>query len=744
MIEKRFLFIALLFLLAAQLLFAQIGQVTLNPLAVTNIAVSSVFERSIYSLDASFSDADTILFIKKQNRLRISRIDSVGLHELSCSFVVDSGFFNFGRYEMIVLSTQGQKKLSLALDIRYARVPAVSEIVIQQLGKTRKDTVQLSGSSKTIASLLLKGSGLFRESSIEFEEAKIKVLSDPSWRMDFAPDSLRLGIEIDGKDIEIGTKRFRIKNNYSMEGFGSIFLTSSRPPMIISDIPSFVADGTEKKVQILGEGFYNGLQVLLHPQAGLVKARFVSSSQADAYLNVPITETSKSYRLVVINPDGRADTSGYFTIRAKPLSLSRIRSVEGGCIFVGKKARVIIGVDTQYDLRLSKRKTYEVSIENEKFPVTQVIDDSTCEAMIKIPDDASQSILNQHTFLINEIDLPPKWKGTLTCKPAPMLTYLSTNRILHPVDTLNLVIKGKNLTNAVLALDDPAVSFRILENRGDLIRAMAIGGVDVSPGTYPLEVRLEGVPFRFDEYSITVQPWQPFCEYVSIDIPRIGSLPPERLWSGNGSAYAIETDAGITVRIHTDKVRPELGDQKVEISGVLMDSSSTIRAEAFDRRMMTLTNGSDVIIWQWRVRERARSGDRIEITLKNPSGQNKVSEQFFIKRHWSEAFHGSTSFILFKIPFGGGNATTEIFRSVGIGMTYQPWYNKKFIAFDLSFLVGNITSSSENLSIDVGAGLSVILWSYLQIGAGANFSGNTSQKGFAFVGTRFKIPSPWR
>ncbi len=744
MIEKRNLLIAMIFLIAAVPLTAQIGQVTLNPLAVTNTAVPSVYERSVYSLDASFSNADTILFIKKQTRLFISRIDSVGLHELSCRFVVDSGFFDFGRYEMVVLSPQGQKKLSMVLDVRYARVPVVSETVIRQLGKARKDTVQLSGSGKTIASLLLKGSGLFRESSIEFEESKIKVLSDPSWRMDFPPDSLRLGIEIDGKDIEIGTKPFRIKNNFAMEGFGRIFLISSRPPMILSDIPSFVADGTEKKVQVFGEGFYNHLQVSLHPKVGTAKARFISSSQVDAYLNIPVSETSKSYRLVITNPDGQADTSGYFTVRAKPLAFARIKSVEGGSIFIGKKVRVIIGVDTQYDLRFSKRKAYEVSIENDKFPVTQVIDDSTCEAMLRIPDDASQSILNQRTFLINEIDLPPRWKGTLNCKPAPTLTYLSTNRILHPVDTLNLVIKGKNLTNAVLALDDPAVSFRVLENRGDLIRVMAIGGVDVSPGTYPLEVRLEGVPFRFDDYSITVQPWQPFNEYVGIDIPKIGSLPSERLWQGNSSAYAIETDAGITVKIHSDRVRPELGDQKIEISGVLMDSSSTIRAEAFDKKMMTITNGPDVIIWQWRVRERARSGDRIEITLKNPGGQNRVSEQFYIKRHWSEAFHGSTSFILFKIPFGSGNATTEIFRSVGIGMTYQPWYDKRFIAFDLSFLVGNITSSSDNLSIDVGAGLSVILWSYLQIGAGANFSGNTSQKGFAFVGTRFKIPSPWR
>ena len=143
------------------------------------------------------------------------------------------------------------------------------------------------------------------------------------------------------------------------------------------------------------------------------------------------------------------------------------------------------------------------------------------------------------------------------------------------------------------------------------------------------------------------------------------------------------------------------------------------------------------------MRERIRSGDRIEITLRNPGNHNKITEFFIVEPHWSEAFHGSTSFILFKIPFGGAEEKTEILNSIGLGISYQPFIKKNFLEFDASFLVGNAKTQNSNIGVEVSFGLSAIFWQHLQVGLGTNLTGTAFSKQFLFVGTRFKIPIPF-
>ncbi len=717
--------------------------VDLEPIVLLNFEKEQSFTRSIYSIGTKFFSTDTVLFLTKVKHINITNVDSVNEHEINITVRIDSGFIAFDKHVIVITDKMSNRKLSANLTIRYARPPSIDEILIKQNGNTKKDTLQLSSSGKTFAFLTLKGEGFFTTSHLQFDDSKIKTLNTPGWRSDNPPLELTVGLEIDDNDVKIGTRRFRVENDFSIEGWGEVLIKSANPPQIISRVKSFIADGTEKQFSIHGDNFYRGIKASLLPADGVARVEFNSSNQITAYLSLPILESSQSYRLIVTNPDGQADTTGFFNVRSKPLGRARVKTIDNGSIFYGKKARVVFALEPQSGWRLDKKNYYEVNIEGNHFPVASVLDDSTCEAVIFLHKDDSVSLLNRHVFTINQVDSPPRWKGTLVALPAPEISYMSSLRTIHAVDTLLLVLKGKNLKNVSLYIEDPEVIFKITENRGDLIMATAIAGKFVSPGSYPLEIKIDGVEFSFDQYRIEIQPWQPFYEYVGLETTSLGFISPQKLWRGSGISHMIEENDGINIKIFANKIREELGEQKIAISGVLIDSSNTIRAEAFDKRMISISKGTAVKTWHWRVRERVRSGDRIEITLQNPGGQNKVTETFFVKPHWSESFHGSTSFILFKMPFGRGEATTEIFRSVGIGISYIPVKEKQFLAFDGSFILGNVAKGNDNLSVEVGLGLSAILWHHLQIGMGTNLTGHSFDHGFFFVGTRFKLPIPW-
>ncbi len=727
----------------ASVIFAQnLPTVNMQDLPVRRLNEKALFVRSIYTLETNFSSHDTLLFLSKVPHLKILRVDSVAVHELRCQILVDSGFVDFGNHKLVVMDNGLKRKVYVSLNVRYQNAPVVQQVVVEQYGRTNRDTVILAGYGRTFASLMIKGKGFFRTSRIEFDDAKIRVLDNPSWRIDYPPDSLRVGLEIDRQGIQIGRKTFRVKNEYALEGFGEIVVRSDRPPKIINRIYSFVADGKEKELTLLGENFYKGIRGSILPPNGFITVNYESSSRVKVLLNIPILESSQSYRIVLTNPDGQSDTTAYFTVKNPPLSRAWVRRVEGGEIFLDKTTRVVLAVETLGKRRLSARKSWEINIEGERFPITNVINDSLCEAVIKVPSDPSRALLNQYVFTINEVGRSAWWKGMLKTRPAPQITYMSENRILHPSDTLELILKGKNFDNASLNIEDPEVNFHIIERRDDLVRVRAVAGAEVSPGSYPLRLRIDKVTFTFDRYKIVVQPWQAFSDYVGIETTSLGFLTPQKLWKGSGIAHPIERNDAITIKIFTNRIRADLGEQKFFITGVLMDSTNTIRAEAMNKKMIVASKGQDIISWQWRVRERLQSGDRIELTLSNPGDANKSTEIFYVKRHWSENFHGSTSFILFKIPFGGGNATTEILRSASIGISYQPYYDKKFIAFDASFIIGNVASGNDNLSVDVGLGLSVILWQHIQIGIGTKLTGSSEAGTFSFVGTRFKLPFP--
>ena len=711
----------------------------LEPLRVPDLHRSQRYRRALYTLKSRFSPGDTLLFTRKVDRLSVRRVDAPNPSELICWFEIDSGFVQFGRHTLAVLDSQLNLKADVSLEVRYAKAPVIERIKIEQGERTHPDTLSLLQSGVTVAAMTLTGEGLFRSSTVVFDDERIRVLDDPGWRVDDPPDGLRIGIEIPERDVRVGRTQFRIRNPYAMEGVASLILVGARPQLLGAP-PDFIADGEEKSFTLNGVNLHSGLEMDLLPPEGTVRALALSGTEVKVLLNFPVLEKDRSYRLVLRNPDGGADTSRYFIARSMPLAEAKI---EGQAIFTGVRTGVVVKVESGRGRRLQRGRFYEINVEGDRFPVARVIDDSTCEAIINVRERPG-TLTDQRTFSVNEVGQSARWKGTFRSRPSPVVDFMSGIRTLHPADTLKLVLRGRNLAGISLSVRDPEVLFFIDENRGDLVRARAVAGRNTTPGLYPLGMRLEGVDFNFPDLTLTVKPWMPFHEYVSLEITGSGLLKADSLWRGYGAVHPMEVDDELIVRAYASRVPPQMGAQKLDISGVLMDSSNTIRAEAFGSRRLIVEPGSDILTWQWRVRERIRSGDRIEITLKNPGGQNKVTEQFFVMPHWSEAFHGSTSFILFKVPFNGGDATTEILRSIGIGLTYQPDKERRFLAFDASFIIGNVATGEDNLSVEVGLGLSAILWHHLQVGLGTNLSGNTFSQAFLFVGTRFKLPVPWK
>jgi hypothetical protein len=128
--------------------------------------------------------------------------------------------------------------------------------------------------------------------------------------------------------------------------------------------------------------------------------------------------------------------------------------------------------------------------------------------------------------------------------------------------------------------------------------------------------------------------------------------------------------------------------------------------------------------------------------ISNPGNQNHASELFFVDRRWYEAFSGSSSITLLKIPFNSENEQTEILKNIAFGVNWVPWVSRRYISFDGAFLVGNPATTDSTVNIEVGFGLSAVLWNHLQIGVGTNLTGGAFDQVYLFLGTRFKLPLP--
>ncbi|OPZ71181.1 MAG: hypothetical protein BWY83_01273 [bacterium ADurb.Bin478] len=722
-------------LLAAGLLSAQsVPTMTLPALTVPAWHDRVEQVRTVYNLDCRFSSRDTLLFSRKSRGLNVVAVDSLGPAELACGIAIDSTFADYGVHELLVVDPRGEKKLALQLEIRLSQMPTVDHVTIYQSGQIRRDTLRLASSGRTMASMTVCGNALLSSSTIDFDDAAIKVMNDPSRRVSYSPDSLRFALEVEGRNVDLGSHTFRLQSPFGPDGFGALVFTSEQGPKITGVMPTIHADSRERKVRLNGQNFYKGLRAGLTPDEGNVSVEAITANYLDLAVSLPALDKNQPYRLVVVNADGQADTSNFFIGQAMPLS--------SGLLFLDRKTRLVIAVDAAGNRRLQRHRSYELNIESNRFPVTQVIDDSTCEVELVLHDKPENTFLDRRTFTLSEAGSAPSWKGMLQVQQPPVITFVSPQRVLHPLDTLNLVIKGSRLAQVDLNLDEAEVVFKVMEKRDDLIRAQAISSRLATPGVYPIEARISGIPFRFEDFSLTVQPWQPLASFARLEVFTHRGDQIHTGWTR--TVRPVNTDDGIRVTLMPDSLPAHSGVQKVEIVAVLLDSANIVRSESMDKRYFSLEPGQERTTWQWRPRIRARSGESIELIIRNPGDQNRLMQSFTVKRRWYEAFQPSTSFILFKIPFEG-EATTTILSSIGIGMSYQPLWMQKFMSVDFSFILGNVNSGNDDdYSLQTGLGASVIFWNYLQVGLGVDFNGHKSNPTFLFIGSRFKLPSLWK
>ena len=226
-----------------------------------------------------------------------------------------------------------------------------------------------------------------------------------------------------------------------------------------------MADGTEHKLTIIGSGFAKGCTVATIPVEKNSHFKLFSTNKIELFLTMPILERNANYRIVVTNPDGKADTSGYFIVMPKPLAFARLKSTYAREFFMGKKVRAEFAVSTKALTRLKTRLNYEVNIEGQRFPVERVKDDSTLVAVIEVAEEPTEADVIYKNFSIGEAGKVALWKGVLKVKVPPKLAYMSPSRIVHPIDTLVVLLKGSHLNGVSASVDDPEVDVHVVRVR---------------------------------------------------------------------------------------------------------------------------------------------------------------------------------------------------------------------------------------------------------------------------------------
>lgn len=717
--------------------------VQIKPIFLGEAFEDTSFTCAVYSIDAEFTEGDTVLFSQKEEYLKITKVERINQNELNFNLRVLPGFQTLGPRDVFVVDQAGAKKIKAQLDIRYGPKPIIQTTRIISRRKVVQDTLQLESFGTTSAELALKGNGFFPGTKIQFDDPAIKALNEVQYSSIFTPDSLVVRLLINEKSRpEIGKQRFTLSNPFTKQIEGRIIVRSAMPPRITSPIGNFVAEGTEYLIRIRGLRFSKYCQVSTLPAEANCRSEFVHSREIKFYLTLPILQENKGYRLVVINPDGQADTASTFFAMAKPLAHARAISASNKELFAGQEARIEVALRLKKFESLSSKIGYEISFGSSRFPIEQIKNDSTIIAQVQLPPSNVDLPESFYNFTANPVGQSPRWKGSVRAKSPPKITYMTPNRILHPLDTLQVMIKGSYLNQTSIVLEDPELAAQVLEASDDRVRFNIIAGKNISLSSHPLMLKKGNVTFQFDKYRFEVREWEQFNKFVAIECRALGTLTANRLWSGEDRIFKIKSGDHITLKFYGREIAEELGIQKISVTGVVLDSTGAIRAEAVDKKVIAIGHSNEIIPWHFRVRQGIHSGERIEIIISNPGNQNRVAELFCVERHWFEAFRGAATFALLKIPTGAENKKTELLKNIGFGINWQPWADRPFIGFDGTFLVGNPSTTDTTINVEVGLGFSVVLWNYLQIGVGTNLTGDAFSESFVFLGTRFRLPLP--
>jgi len=713
-------------------------EVRCAPVDLAQCEFNTPIERSIYKVNANFSAEDSVVFLTKETAIKINSVKFINPNELSFELIVLPEFAQLGPKKLAVVNSQLTPRLAVTLPVVFQRWPTIERIWVKSPLKTIQDTLQLQASGVTAVDLILKGHGFFPGSEVHFDDSEITVLNDAQNRLIFPPDSLIVRLVIDPKKPPAcGYQRFVITSPHALEGQGRILVRQARAPVITSTLNNFIPDGSEYKFEITGTHFSNNAEVSALPPIKNSRATVSTPEKIQLYLTLPVQQDNQSYRVVVTNPDGQADTSNYFFAMAKPLEKASARSATSRELFSGHSALIAVTVKLKRLERLNSRIAYEINFGTDRFPVERLHDDSTLIARVRLPKSPGDSPLNYHHFTVGEMGQTAKWKGILVAKTPPTIGSITGDGIIHPNDTLQVMLKGTYLDGIKIIFEDPEMSCQVLETTPERIRLLIIAGQVRANQAFPLTLEKGGVQFEHTHLKIEVRDWERFPQFVALEIPATGTIAPQRLWSGQERIIKIKSNDFILLKFYGREINPELGEQKILVSGFLLDSVSTIRAETFEKKMIKLRHGNEIVTWRFRVRQRIRSGDRIEIVISNPGNRNRTAEYFYVERHWYEAFRASSSIPLIKIPTSGGK--TELLKNVAFGINWLPWMQRKFISFNGEFIVGNPTSTDEAVNIEIGFGISAILLNYIQLGIGSNLTGEAFKDSFLFLGTRLRM-----
>ncbi len=742
---NRVIFSILIFFLG--LTFAIQAQVEKNikckSIILNESPVNMPITRSIYVINANFNRSDSVVFLQKEEFLKIQSIKLLSENEISFDLVIAPEFQNPGVKILAVVDSDFKTKVTAEILLNYQKWPVIKKLSVKSEGALRPDTLQLQPYSNTSADLILKGEGFFPGTEIQFDDPNIQVLNDPQHRLIFPPDSMIVRLMIDiRKPPAIGFQKFRIKNSVTLEGEGRLLVRSAFAPKITGNINNYIPDGTEIMLEINGINFVPNSQVSTIPESQIFRTRFISTQKIEFFLSLPIQQDNTAYRLQVTNPDGQSTVSNYFFAMAKPLAPARAVSATKHELFCCREELIEFVARQKRLERLNPKNSYEINFGADRFPIERIKDDSTLIARVTIPNCGSDTPLNYHNFTVKEVGQPAQWKGVLVAKASPIISYMTPNRIIHPLDTLQVMLKGTQLNGVKVAFEDPDVSVEMLEAADDRLRFKLIAGREISHQQFSLILEKGNVKFEFPACQIQVQEWEPFNRFIALETPAMGKISPQLLWSGKEQVIKIKSGDFILVKFYGRDIRPEAGIQKIHVTGFLLDSVNTIRTEAIESGIVKIGAGNEIITWRFRVRQQVRSGDRIEIVVSNSGNQNRSSEFFYVERKWHEAFRGSTSIALLKIPLGSQQKKTEILNNVAFGITWLPWVNRKFISFDGSLLIGNPATTDTTINLEIGLGFSAIILNHIQIGIGTNLTGDSFSNGFIFLGTRFKLPFP--
>ena len=153
---ERYCFSAIILILV---LFSAIAAESKNVIALDAIYLNQLthnrtVNRSIYSLETRFTEQDSVVFLLKEENLKINSVKYINENEISFELEVLPGFSRLGPREVAVVDLAFQTKAAAKVAIIYQEWPRIESIQVRTDGQTTGDTLQIQRFGTTSAELI--------------------------------------------------------------------------------------------------------------------------------------------------------------------------------------------------------------------------------------------------------------------------------------------------------------------------------------------------------------------------------------------------------------------------------------------------------------------------------------------------------------------------------------------------------------------------------------------------------------